>query len=208
MSQSVIWPPIDDELREARERGWFDGRVLNAGAGWRSIRHLVPGELVNQDAWPGDDRQAIDVVSPLHELPLADASFDTVICIAVLEHVPNPDACVAEMLRVLRPGGRVVASVPFLQPEHKVPGDFQRFTRDGFTLLFERNGFRVEEVRALASVYHTLYWVVWEWLHMKDSFAYKLLRVPLLLPLAAAARRSSFVSDRVASGFRVYAVRP
>jgi SAM-dependent methyltransferase len=46
-------------------------------------------------------------------LPLADGSFDVVVLSAVLEHLVDPRACVAEARRVLRPGGRVVAYVPW-----------------------------------------------------------------------------------------------
>ena len=44
------------------------------------------------------------------ELPFLDASFDLVACRAALHHVPDPGVVVAEMARVCRPGGRVVAA--------------------------------------------------------------------------------------------------
>jgi ubiquinone/menaquinone biosynthesis C-methylase UbiE len=44
------------------------------------------------------------------ELPFLDASFDLVFCRAALHHIPDPDGAVAEMARVCRPGGRVVAA--------------------------------------------------------------------------------------------------
>lgn len=45
-------------------------------------------------------------------LPCADASFDAVVCLEVLEHVQSQEALIAEFLRVLRPGGRLIVSVP------------------------------------------------------------------------------------------------
>ena len=116
-----IWPPIDYELADIASKGLLGGKVLNAGAGWRDISHLVAGELVNQDlTWEGDERTNIDIYSPLHRIPVPDSTFDAILCIAVLEHVVNPVEVVEEMARVLKPGGCLVASVPFLQPEHKV----------------------------------------------------------------------------------------
>jgi ubiquinone/menaquinone biosynthesis C-methylase UbiE len=44
------------------------------------------------------------------ELPFLDASFDVVFCRAALHHIPDPDGAVAEMARVCRLGGRVVAA--------------------------------------------------------------------------------------------------
>jgi ubiquinone/menaquinone biosynthesis C-methylase UbiE len=43
-----------------------------------------------------------------HELPFADGSFDTVVCTFGLCAIPDPDTAVAEMARVLRPGGRLI----------------------------------------------------------------------------------------------------
>ena len=85
-----------------------------------------------------------DVDEPL---PFPDASFGGVVLKDVLEHVGNPVAVVAEVHRVLRPGGRVFASSPDAQRwvwddyTHRRP-----FTRRAFRLLFRDGGFTVEHV--------------------------------------------------------------
>lgn len=209
LTKVSVWPPIDYELLDIKERGLLRGTVLNAGCGWRRIGHLVEGTLVNQDiSWDGDTRTHVDIFSPIHDVPRPDGSFDCVLCIAVLEHVANPVEVVAELFRVTKPGGYVVASVPFLQPEHKIPTDFQRYTRDGLTFLFSNAGFEIEEVRPLYTVYHTLHWIVYEWLKLSSSFAYRAMRVLFLPPLSYMARHSTLVSDTTASGFRVLARKP
>jgi SAM-dependent methyltransferase len=209
-SQEIVWPEIDYELIDVKERGLLRGVVLNAGCGWRDISHLVQGTLVNQDIdwpndWPNDSRTKVNIFSPLHDIPRSSGSFDIVICIAVLEHVENPEEVTAEMFRVLKLGGYLIATVPFLQPEHKCPTDFQRYTRDGLAALMERHGFIVEEIKPLFSLYHTLHWITYECLHIKNSFIWKVLRVLLLPPLAILARKSDLVSDKVATAFRVIA---
>ena len=208
-SQSAIWPPIDDELLEWKNRGFLKGKVLNAGAGSREIGHLIDGELVNQDIrWPGDARTNIQIFSPIHEIPRGDETFDAIVCIAVLEHVENPEEVIPEFFRVLKPGGVVIATIPFLQPEHKVPTDFQRYTRDGIVRLFACRGFEVIESRPLFTVYHTLHWLVYEWLHLKSTFAYRAMRWTLLPILAHRAKHSRTQSDVLASGFQVVARKP
>jgi hypothetical protein len=71
--------------------------------------------------------------------------------------------------------------------------------------LAGRHGFIVEEIKPLFSLYHTLHWITYECLHIKNSFIWKVLRVLLLPPLAILARKSDLVSDKVATAFRVIA---
>jgi SAM-dependent methyltransferase len=208
-SADSIWPPIDYELEGYRARGLLKGEVLNAGAGWRDIGKFVEGNLINQDiTWPNDERKNIQIFSPIHKIPTDGARFDTIVCLAVLEHVENPEEIIPEFFRVLKPGGHVIASVPFLQPEHKVPTDYQRYTKDGLGRLFLHHGFEVLEVQPLFSVYHTLTWIVKEWLHLKDTVAYKLLRLIILPPLVLMGRRSKLTSDKLASAFQILARKP
>ena len=203
-----IWPPIDHELVDIKSQGLLRGRVLNAGCGWRDISHLIEGELINQDlTWPGDERDNVHIFSPLHEIPAPDDHVDTILCIAVLEHVINPVDVVKELTRVLRPGGTLVASVPFMQPEHKVPTDFQRYTRDGLEVLLMNEGLQVIEIKPLFTVYHTLYWISEEWLKLKSKLHYKIARRIILPILALLAKKSQTSSDKIASAFRIVATK-
>lgn len=81
-----------------------------------------------------------DIVGDIHNLPLGDNSVDAVICIAVLEHVENPQLAVKEIYRVLKPGGFCFIFAPFLYYYHPCPGyygDYFRFTKDGLGFLFK-----------------------------------------------------------------------
>jgi len=205
-AELAVFPEIDIDLTP--HRLLLKGRVLNAGAGWRDVSHLVDGELTNQDiTWHGDERSNIQIHSPLHCIPVESNYFDAIICIAVLEHVENPEEVVPELFRVLRPGGHLILEVPFLQPEHKVPTDFQRYTKDGLVRLVSHHGFSVKSIEGLFTVYHTLYWQIYIWLHLKKSVSYLLLRIILLWPLLWAARRSGTYSDKLASGFQLVAIK-
>ena len=87
----------------------------------------------------------VDVVGDAHLLPYADASVDVLYCEAVLEHLHTPSKAVAEMFRVLKPGGRVFACTPFLQPYHGYPHHYQNFTLTGHVHLFATAGFQVTQ---------------------------------------------------------------
>ncbi|MBA3766037.1 MAG: methyltransferase domain-containing protein [Acidobacteria bacterium] len=202
----AVFPEIDVDLEP--HRLILKGRVLNAGAGLRDVFHLIEGELINQDlTWPGDTRTNIDIRSPLHQIPTESNHFDAILCIAVMEHVENPEEVVPELYRVLKPGGHLILEVPFLQPEHKVPTDFQRYTKDGLVRLVSNHGFRVLGIKGIFTVYHTLYWQIHIWLHLKKNFIYLLLRILLLRPLLWRARKSRTYSDRLATGFQLIATK-
>lgn len=78
----------------------------------------------------------IQFVADAHQIPLETASIDGVLIQAVLEHVLEPARVVAEIHRVLRPGGLVYAETPFMQQVHEGPYDFTRFTEGGHRYLF------------------------------------------------------------------------
>jgi SAM-dependent methyltransferase len=78
------------------------------------------------------------VVADGHFLPFRDGTFDAVWIQAVLEHVLDPPAVVAEIHRVLKPNGLVYADTPFIQQVHEQAYDFTRFTLSGHRWLFRR----------------------------------------------------------------------
>src|SRR2546425_12580575 len=70
----AVFPDIDGEL--IKHKSILKGKVLNAGAGWRDVSHLVEGELINQDlTYPGDERTNIQIYSPLHQIPVESNYF-------------------------------------------------------------------------------------------------------------------------------------
>jgi SAM-dependent methyltransferase len=74
-----------------------------------------------------------DVTYRGDRLPFDDASFDTVLSNQVGEHVRHPEAFFAELVRVLRPGGNLIFTVPFSYRIHSDPHDFHRFTKYALT---------------------------------------------------------------------------
>lgn len=88
-------------------------------------------------------------------VPLLDGSVDAVLCTEVLEHVPQPPAVMAEVVRVLRPGGRLVLTAPFIWGLHEAPRDYHRFTRYGLEALASSAGLVVERIVPTTSVWET-----------------------------------------------------
>lgn len=152
--------------------------VVDLGAGTNSYDPRVA--CVDGGAY-----RTVDLVCDLRTLPLRAGSVAGIVSVAVLEHVPDPAAHVAEMRRVLAPGGRVLCFVPFLQPFHASPHDYQRYTRAGLATLFD--GFESVTVEVGAGPTSSLVWVLQEWLALVLSLGsrrlYRLL-VPLMWVLS------------------------
>jgi SAM-dependent methyltransferase len=72
-----------------------------------------------------------DIFADGASLPIADACIDTVLLLEVLEHVRDACAVLGEIARVLKPGGVLLLSVPFLYPLHDAPHDYRRYTAPG-----------------------------------------------------------------------------
>lgn len=68
-------------------------------------------------------------------IPFPADSWDAILCTEVLEHAADPERLVQEMLRVLRPGGIILVTVPFSARVHHVPHDYWRFTLFGLRKL-------------------------------------------------------------------------
>ena len=108
-------------------------RVLDVGCGDRPYAELFPG-ATGFDV-PGNPHA--DLHGSLEAIPVDDASFDVVLCLQVLEHVPDPGAAIRELHRVVRPGGRVLLSTHGVYPFHPNPDDLWRWTHTGLERLFE-----------------------------------------------------------------------
>lgn len=81
-----------------------------------------------------------DIFADASRLPLHDASIDTVILLEVLEHLRHPAQVLSEIARVLRPGGHLLLTMPFLYPVHDAPHDYQRYTCHGLARELEAAG--------------------------------------------------------------------
>lgn len=118
-------------LHAARVRG----RVLELGAGLDPYAALWPeATVVTLDY---DAARGPAVVGDAHALPFAGASFDSVVASQVFEHLHSPWLAATEVARVLRPGGALLVSVPFMFMIHAAPHDYFRFTEFGLRRLFE-----------------------------------------------------------------------
>jgi SAM-dependent methyltransferase len=110
------------------------GNVVDPKRAW--IKPLL--EHVSYKVMDPVDTYQPDIVGDVMAMPFEDSTWDSVFCLAVLEHVPRPWEAMKEIHRVLKPGGLGFVYVPFLSPYHAMPGyygDYFRFTEDGIRSL-------------------------------------------------------------------------
>ncbi len=140
-------------------RIYLSGRMIDIGCGSKPYRELLAPYV---DEHVGVDHQAtlhdksqIDLMSDCYSIPVADGSFDSAVCTAVLEHLEEPEQALRECHRVLKEGGTAIYTVPFIWHLHEEPRDFYRFTKYSLQYLFDKTGFDVVELRALSGFWVT-----------------------------------------------------
>ncbi|MBK8988620.1 MAG: methyltransferase domain-containing protein [Chloroflexi bacterium] len=137
-------------------------RILDAGAGELRYKNLCSHlHYVSQDfaqyTGEGDgiglqtgtwDQTRLDIVSDITDIPVEEASFDAVMCIEVLEHVPDPISALRELTRVLRPGGVLIVTAPFASLTHYAPYFFQTgYSRYFYEYWLETMGYTIEDMQ-------------------------------------------------------------
>ncbi len=139
---------LDKDLTEACSS--LQGLVLELGGGWQDRRGAFRPPQSSVLRWLCANitpAVAPDIVADAARIPLCGASVDAVICTEVLEHVISPEMVLAETSRLLRPGGHLIVSMPFMARVHGAPVDYQRFTAEKLTMLLTAVGFHDVSIR-------------------------------------------------------------
>jgi SAM-dependent methyltransferase len=130
----------DDRSREHIVEATRDcPRILDVGAGMRDHLGALAGRVETLDLNDFGDYPDIlgDVCSPFPDW--METRYDAVIALAILEHVYDPAAAVANFRRALKPGGRLFLYVPWMwryhAPRDLMFQDYQRLSRDGMAYL-------------------------------------------------------------------------
>ena len=146
---------IEAALRDALPR--FEGIFLDVGCGvmpYRSLIMAAPARVekyVGLDLKADDDAKYVtikpDITWDGATIPLPDSSVDCAMATEVLDHCPDPIGVLREVARVMRPGGHLFLTVPFLWPLHDAPYDEHRYTPFAMERMLHAAGFTDAVVR-------------------------------------------------------------
>lgn len=121
------------------------GRLLDIGCGLKPYAPLLAPYVTEHVGVDHPESPhaltSVDVLATAYDIPLKSESFDTVLMSEVLEHLERPVDALAECHRLLRPGGKLILTTPFVWTLHEEPRDFYRFSPYGLRYVAEQAGF-------------------------------------------------------------------
>ena len=136
------------------------GRLLDIGCGRQGLRkYLDPSITYLSLDFPETGIKLYNAKPSLFgdagKLPFSKETFDTVVLLEVLEHLPNPIVAIQEARRILKKGGVLILSTPFLYPIHDAPKDYQRWTQHGLEQLIGLTGLIIRDLHKMGSPVET-----------------------------------------------------
>jgi len=136
-----IWADVTEEARA------WSGKLVDVGCGAQPYRSLLPAgvqyvalDLANAEeafGYASSDVTRFDG----GRWPAVTQGADVILCTEVLEHVLEPAVILREAFAALKPGGKLLLTVPFAARWHFVPHDYFRYTPSGLKHLLESAGF-------------------------------------------------------------------
>lgn len=174
-------------IRELKNE--LNGDLLDVGCGSKPYKDLLsPNKYIGLeiDTPEARRRATADVFYDGGKFPLENSSFDTILCNQVLEHVFNPDFFLSEIARVLKPGGRLLLTVPFVWDEHEQPYDYARYSSFGLRALLEKQGFNYIKHKKLGADPSCLFQLINAYLYKVISSWPKLAKLLFTLTIMAS----------------------
>ncbi len=155
MDKFVAKEPIFSFLKANRKL--IHGEVLDVGCGNQPYRKWLLETQPKLTSYYGIDIKSTsygqvtkpNIIWDGISLPFKNKVFDTVLLIEVLEHCPNPEIILNEIKKVLKKGGRLLLTVPFIWPFHDAPNDEWRPTIFALKRILAEIGFNPCDVQPM-----------------------------------------------------------
>jgi len=148
-------------LKEKLEKIPTGSRILDAGAGEQQFKkfcsHLnyISQDFAQYNPSKSDsglqmkkwDYTGLDIISDIIDIPEPNHSFDSIMCIEVIEHIPDPAKVFPEFARLLKSGGTLILTAPFCSLTHFAPYHYSTgFSKYYYEKHLVDNGFEIMEI--------------------------------------------------------------
>lgn len=163
--------------------------IVGCGEGGEGLEgfseEFMNNNVLGPDIW---ETNFTTFLGDIHTLPVADGSFDAIVCQAVLEHIEQVELALQEIHRVTVQGGYIYLDVPFLQGYHSLPTDYWRFTEYGLEKkIGEIGGITTISSGTSKGPTSTIVWMLCEYIAYILTFGHdkgrKIVSVGLRLPI-------------------------
>ncbi len=127
------------------------GRLLDYGSGDRPYEKMLRtkfDEYIAADYPVTNQGHSKKPDIEIHDdkVDIPSNSIDCIVLTEVIEHIYEPRLVLKELHRVLKPGGQLIGTVPFVMPEHEHPYDYHRYTSFCLEKMFQEAGFRITKL--------------------------------------------------------------
>lgn len=151
---------------------YLRGRLLDFGCGKKPYMNLFEVQeyigLDIEESGHCHKNEQVDVYYDGKTIPFNSDYFDSIFSSEVFEHIFNLEQILNELFRVIKPGGHMLITLPFVWDEHEVPYDFARYTSYGISSLLEKAGFEVITIEKTTNYVETVF-------QMWNSYVYQFL---------------------------------
>lgn len=128
----------------------INSSIIDVGAGDSPYREIfikkykyIATDFAETDC---HEYKNIDYICTADNIHVGNKSFDSIICTEVLEHVSNPEEVIKEFSRIIKPGGQLFITTPFIIKLHEIPYDYLRYTPYYLNKILQDNDFEVKKI--------------------------------------------------------------
>jgi SAM-dependent methyltransferase len=160
--------------------GNITGQTLDVGCGQKPYETLFRSSRyigLELDSPATRQNNKVDFYYDGTMFPFQSGEFDSIVLNQVLEHVFDPSRFLAEVSRVLKKGGTVLLTAPFVWDEHEQPHDYARYSSFGLSSLLKNNGFVIIEQRKSVNDIRVVFQLLNDYIYKKTITGNKYLNV-------------------------------